>query len=91
MPTRQLSHLLIVAAFSLTLFCSATAHAETAKQAYARGNTLLKQGSFQEALQAYSTAARAQRTNPQYGQQFMLVRRVITLRGSLDREKNPQR
>ena len=87
----RVSRLLVGVAFSLALLCSVTAHAETAKQAFVRGNTLLAQGSFQEALQAYSTAVRAQRTNQQYGQQFMLVRRVIALRESLDRERDPQR
>jgi len=87
----RVSRLLVKAAFSLALFCSATAHAETAKEAFARGNTLLENGSFQGALQAYSTAVRAERTNPQYGQHFMLVRRVIALRESLDQERDPQR
>ena len=87
----RISRLLVGVAFSLAVFCSATAHAETAKQAFVRGNALLAKGSFQEALQAYSTAVRAERTNQQYGQQFMLVRRVIALRGNLDREKDPPR
>jgi predicted negative regulator of RcsB-dependent stress response len=87
----RISCLLVGVAFSLALLCSVTAHAETAEQAFVRGNTLLAKGSFQEALQAYSTAVRAERTNQQYGQQFMLVRRVIALRESLDREKDTQR
>ena len=87
----RISRLLVGMALSLALLYCVTAHAETAKQAYVRGNTLLAKGSFQEALQAYSTAVRADRTNQHYGQQFMLVRRVITLRETLDREGDPQR
>ena len=87
----RVSPLLVGVAFSLALFCSATAHAETGEQAFARGNTLLEKGSFQEALQAYSTAVRAERTNQEYGQQFMLVRRVIALREALAREQDAQR
>ncbi|MFH1923671.1 MAG: hypothetical protein ABIP48_27745 [Planctomycetota bacterium] len=87
----RVSRLFVGVAFGLALFCSVTAHAETAEQAFIRGNTLLAKGSFEEALQAYSTAVRAERTNQQYGQQFMLVRRVTALRESLDRERDPQR
>ena len=84
-------HSLAMAALGFALICSATAHADTAERAFAEGNELLSEGSFQEALQAYSAAVRAERTNQQYGQQFLLVRRVIALRGGLDREKDPQR
>ncbi len=87
----RLSHLLIGSIFGLVLTCSAIASAETAQQAFDRGNTLLGSGDFQKALVAYSAAARADDTNRQYTHQFMLVRRVIVLRGSLEQEKDPNR
>ena len=81
----------IVLAVGLVLVGALTARAETAAEAFARGNTLLADGEFQQSLKAYSAAARADRSNRQYAQQFMLVRRVITLRSHLDREKDPRR
>ena len=51
----RISRMLVGVAFSLSLLGSVTTHAETAKQAFIKGNTLLAKGSFQEALQAYST------------------------------------
>ena len=87
----KLSHLLVGSIFGLVLTCSAIASAETAQQAFDRGNGLLGSGDFREALAAYSAAVRADNTNRQYTHQFMLVRRVIALRGNLEQEKNPKR
>ena len=87
----KVSHSLAIAVLGFALLGSVTARADTAERAFARGNLLLSEGSFEEALQAYSAAVRGERTNQQYGQQFMLVRRVITLRENLDREKDAQR
>ncbi len=64
---------------------------ETAKEAFERGNVALAKGDLPNALQAYSAAVRTERTNQEYAQKFMLVRRVLVLRQSLDREQNPQR
>ena len=81
----------IAMAVGLVLFSTLTARAESTAEAYARGNELLVKGSFQESLRAYSVAARGDRTNRQYAQQFMLVRRVIALRSRLDSEKDSKR
>ena len=43
---------LVGMAFGFVLLCSTTVYAETAQQAFAKGNALLEEGSFQEALQA---------------------------------------
>ena len=83
--------LLIVLAAGVVLTCPAMARGETAERAFARGDTLLAKGGFQEALHAYAAAVRAERTNQQYVQQFMLVRQVVALRGTLEREKDLQR
>jgi len=82
---------LIVLAAGVVLICPAMARGETAERAFARGDTLLAKGGFQEALHAYAAAVRAERTNQQYVQQFMLVRQVVALRGTLEQEKDLQR
>jgi thioredoxin-like negative regulator of GroEL len=92
----KVSRLPVGVIFAVTLVCAATmlpqiASAETAKEAYDRGTELLGDGDFQKALQAYSVAARADKSNQQYTQQFMLLRRVIALQNNLKKEKNPQR
>ena len=85
------SHLLAGLSMAACLICPALAHGETAAEAFARGNTLMTKGEFQEALQAFSAAARVERNNQQYMQQFMLVRRVVILRDSLGQERDPRR
>ena len=87
----KFSELLTGMVVVVSITCPVLARGDTAEQAFARGNTLMSKGSFQEALRAYSTAVRAERSNQEYVQQFMLVRRVIVLRETLDRERDLQR
>ena len=87
----KLPHWLVGLSVAVAVTCPATARGETAEQAFARGDALLAGGGFQQALQAYATAVRAERANQQYVQQFMLVRQVVALRGGLERESDPQR
>ena len=87
----RFSHVLVGLAVAIVVTCPMLARGETAEQAFARGNTLLKKGDLQASLQAYSAAARAQRTNQEYVQQFMLARQAVALRERLDREKSLQR
>ncbi len=42
-------------------------------------------------MQAFSTAARADRSNTQYMQHFSLIRQVIMIQNALVKEKDPQR
>lgn len=87
----KLSKLSIGLAVWIALTSAAITRAATPSQAFAQGSALLAGGDFRGALQAYSVAVRADRTNQEYVQQFMLVRRVIALRESLGREKDLQR
>ena len=79
----------ILAAAVLTW--TTTTRAETARQAHAAGDTLLVKGDLRGALDAYGRAARADRSNQEYVQQFMLVRRVVLLDESLKKEADPAR
>jgi hypothetical protein len=65
--------------------------AETAEQAFSRGETALAQGDFRAALRAYADAARADRENKEYLQRFLVVRRVINLRQHLAKEVDAKR
>jgi len=65
--------------------------AETAQQAFARGEDLLVDGDFKAALAAYADAVRADRDNDEYLQKFLVVRRVINLRQQIAAEKDAQR
>ena len=80
----RFSRVLVGLAVVVVVTCPMLARGETAEQAFARGNVLLKKGDLQESLQAYSAAARAQRSNQEYVHQFMLVRQAVALREGLD-------
>jgi len=73
------------------LLAAASARGNTAEQAFASGEALLAKADFQGALQAFATAARADRANQQYLQHFAMVQQVIAMRSSLLAEKNPER
>jgi len=62
--------------------------AESAKQAYSRGKALLAEADFQGALQSFAKAARKDRENQQYVQQYAIVRQVIAMRQRLDSERD---
>jgi len=61
-------------------------HAETAEEYFAAGKTALAKADFRGALRAFANAARADRDNQEYLQQFAMVRQVIVLRQRLDTE-----
>lgn len=61
---------------------------DDAKEAFEQGKTLVSQGDFQGAMQAFSTAARADRSNTEYMQNFALVRQVIMIQNALAKEKD---
>jgi tetratricopeptide (TPR) repeat protein len=78
--------------FSLALLAIAgSARAETAAEAYARGNTLLRQGEFQQAIGALAQAARTERGNQEYLSRYMMVRQIMQLQEGLETETNPAR
>lgn len=77
---------------SLALLATAgSARAETAAEAYTRGNTLLRQGEFQQAIGAFAQAARAERNNREYLSRYMMVRQIMQLQEGLETETNPAR
>ena len=65
--------------------------AESARQAYDDGEALLADADFDGAMKAFATAARADRTTPEYYQHYSLVRQVIALRQRLDTERDSAR
>lgn len=84
----------ILTAWCLSLALLTTggyANAETAAEAHARGNTLLQQGECGQALEAFATAARADRQNREYLSRYMLVRRVVQLQEALETETDRAR
>ncbi len=80
---------------STTLACllilPAMTLANDARKAFEQGKTLVSQGDFEGAMQAFSNAARADRSNMEYMQNFSLVRQVILIQNALVKEENDQR
>ena len=74
-----------------TLMWASNAIADTASQETARAKTFVRQGNLRGALQAYTNAARADRTDQQLVQQVLLVRRAAILHQNLGKETNQQR
>lgn len=67
------------------------ARADSAQKAFAEGETILAGGDLPGALRAYEKAVRADRSNQEYLQKFMLVRRAIVLRQNLGKEEDAER
>lgn len=78
-------------AISLAMICPAVGHGASGSGAFEEGNALLAEGDLQGAMEAYSTAVRSDRENQQYVQQFMLIRQVVALESSLDKQTDPDR
>ena len=72
------------------LLVPAITRGESAPEAFSKGETLLAKGDFPAALASFASAARADRSNPEYMQHYAIVRRIVDLRTRLDSEKNPQ-
>jgi tetratricopeptide (TPR) repeat protein len=84
-------HLPVVAALVAIVWLPAFVRAETAAEAFANGESLVAKGDFDGALTAYAAAVRGDRANQEYVQHYALLRRVIQLRNSLDKEKDAAR
>ena len=69
---------------------STVAQAGTAAESFTQGEKSLAKGEFDEALQSFAAATRAEKGNQEYAQHYAIVRRVVDLRGRLDAEKNQQ-
>jgi tetratricopeptide (TPR) repeat protein len=87
MKTKSLMAGWVVAAL---LAVPGLARAESAQESFAKGETLLAKADFSAALEAFSAAARADRTNQEYMQHYAMVRRVISLRTRFESEQDPQ-
>ena len=78
----------------LLALCCSTASAAPAKRAdemYARAGALLAEADFSGALELYGAAAKAAPDNNDYRMQYALVRRVIQVRASLEKQTDPAR
>ena len=80
----SLTRSLLVVVFVGSLILPVSAQGDEAQQAYERGKALVRQADFRAALQAFAAAARADRTNGEYLQQFTLVRQVIKIQDTLE-------
>jgi tetratricopeptide (TPR) repeat protein len=70
---------------------SPIARGDVATESFAKGEALLAKGDFTAALTSYAAAARADRSNREYLQHYVVLRQIVDLRGRLDGETDPQR
>ena len=84
----SIKRMTLAAALACFSILPAMSVASDAEKAFEQGKTLVSQGDFQGAMQAFSTAARADRSNAEYMQNFALVRQVIMIQNALTKEKD---
>jgi tetratricopeptide (TPR) repeat protein len=72
------------------LLAPSLAQAESAQEAFDRGQALLSKGDFSGAVEALGIAARADATNEQYVKRYTVARRVVDFRKRLDTETDPK-
>ena len=82
------SRMLTGLALSVVLLSPTWAQAGSAEAAFSRGQALLASGDLQGALNSYAAAARADRANREYLQQYMLVRQSLEMHKRLEMEKD---
>ena len=76
---------IVLAAFLITAVGHVSAaRADLSESAYARGQQQLAKADFQGALRSFASAAKADRTNPKYLEEFAVLKQVLTLRNQLD-------
>ncbi len=63
--------------------------AEDAARVFTDGKALLAEVKFDEALQAFRTAARTDASNQEYQQTFGMLRQVIRMREGIEKEQDP--
>jgi len=88
MLTRRLLSVLVLGCLGMA---PAASLAQSAADSFAQGKTLLAEGQLQQALGAFAAAARADRNNTEYLQQYTMLRQIIELRTRLESERDPQR
>jgi len=72
----------------LTCCLAMEATAGTAADTFQKGQTLLAEGDFKGAIEAFEAAAKAQPANSDYFREAAVLRRVITIRQQLKTEQN---
>jgi hypothetical protein len=83
--------ILMIGALAVSAAPAPATPAEMARRAYAQGQARLAAADFEAALTAFKAAARADKENPEYRQQYALLRQVIRLEKRLPKEKNTER
>ena len=83
----------LVCIFVVVAFVGAATQAVQAESAgtaaFTAGQALLAQGDFDGALKEFKTAARKDRDNEQYAQEYALLRQVLKLRQACAKEQDP--
>ena len=87
----RISAILIGLTLGVALIAPNSARADSAKQAFAKGDKLLAKADFEGSLVAYADAVRADRQNRDYQRQHAMVRQIIRLRKQVDTEQKTQR
>ncbi len=85
---RFIAPLALCLALPLTSFASETG--EEAAALFDSGLVVLAKGNFDGALEAFTGAAKSDPANENYRQHVILVRRVMQLRGQLEKKKDPK-
>ncbi|MHC5108338.1 MAG: tetratricopeptide repeat protein [Planctomycetota bacterium] len=88
---RCLTSVFVIAIWALPLAGVSAESPEKAQEAFAEGQALLAEGEFDGALRAFKRAARGQRSNEEYAQQYALVRQIVELRKQLPKEQDAER
>ncbi len=65
--------------------------AEDAAAVFSKGAALLAKADFDGALKAFTAAAKTDPSNMDYRNQYSILKRVITMREGLAKEKNPEK
>lgn len=65
--------------------------AEDAAALYAKGNDQIAKADFDGAVKSYAAAAKKDSSNAEYRNEYSLLRRMITMRDGLAKEKNPEK
>jgi Flp pilus assembly protein TadD len=87
----SIKSVVVAITLSCLVFLPSAVFGDAGKLAFEQGKALVSQGDFDGAMQAFATAARADRSNAEYMQTYSLVRQVVMIQNALTTEKNTQR
>jgi thioredoxin-like negative regulator of GroEL len=82
---------LVVAGVVLAPQAGSAGSPEVAAESFTRGKALLAQGEFEGALKAFAEAAKADRDNTSYRDQYALLRQVTKMRSRIAKEQNAEK